>query len=208
MMRSLIFIFVFSAFHLALMGQSAEDEVIRLKQPGEVATDLSDPEMGEPVLPKVDAPSGAWNLSVGTSFTAVSGFGSGMGFYAAPTYTLPLSDRWSVHGGVIASYFTGLTAPGPGEMQLPTSYSSLALFAAASYRMSDRLVLHGAGFKQLLAAPPSPLTPYPMDHLTFGASYRLGNNITIGAAVQMNQGQGYYVSSPFYNSSFPSPFGW
>jgi hypothetical protein len=208
MMRSLFFIFVFIASHLALMGQSAEDEVIRLKQPVDMATDLSDPETGETVLPKLHAPSGAWNLSVGTSFTAMSGFGSGMGFYAAPTYTLPLSDRWSVHGGVIASYFTGLTAPGGGEMKLPTSYSSLALFAAASYRMSDRLVLHGAGFKQLVAAPPSPLTPYPMDHLTLGATYRLGNNITIGAAVQMNQGHGYYVGSPFYNSGFPSPFGW
>ena len=45
--------------------------------------------------------------------------------------------------------------PGLGSMQMPggefqasNNFSSLAVFAAASYKMSDRLILHGSGLKE------------------------------------------------------------
>jgi hypothetical protein len=150
---------------------------------------------------------GHWDFSVGTSYSYMKGFGSGMMFYTAPSYTLALSDRWALHGGVVASHYQGLNYTQPGEYLLPGSFSSLAIFAAASYRMSDRLIIHGAGVKQLLTAPLTPFTPYPMDNLSLGASYKIGENLTIGASVHMRNGNGYY-SNPYGNPFFPSSFAW
>ena len=135
-------------------------------------------------------------------------------FYTAPTYTLALNDRWSLHGGVVASHYQGLNNTQAGETLLPGSFSSLAVFASASYRMSDRLVLHGTGIKQLVSAPVTPFTPYPIDEFSLGATYKLGDNITIGASINMRSYSGYRVGYPassfgnFGNPFHPSPFGW
>lgn len=199
----------------ALFGQTAEEEVISLKQQTQAVID-EESSMDESELADVDKErKGHWNFSVGTSFSYMKGYGSGMGFYAAPTFTLPLNDKWSLHGGVIASQYQSFnnTMPGgvPGEYMMPGSFTSLSLFAAASYRMNDRLVLHGAGYKRLVSEPETIFSPYPMDNLSLGATYKLGENITIGATIQMNNGgygNGYY-GNPMGGSMMPSsPFGW
>jgi hypothetical protein len=203
-MRIVLFITAFLFAFSSLSAQSAEENVIRLKQEAgglsmdESADELTDPEAKKP---------GHWNFSVGTSYSFMKGYGSGMMFYTAPTYTVDLSDRWSLHGGVLASHYQGLTNTMPGENLLPNSFSSLAIFASASYRMNDRLVLHGTGIKQLVSVPLSPFTPYPIDDLSLGATYKIGHNLTIGASVHMRSGNGYY-SAPFGGPYYPSSFGW
>lgn len=199
-----------------VMGQTAEEEVGRLKQQtaGMVMEDAARVESLESESVDETKNPGQWNFSVGTSYSYMKGYGSGMMFYTAPSYTLSLNDRWSVHGGLIASRYQGLSPSMPGENLLPNSFSSLALFASATYRMNDRLVLHGTGIKQLMSAPVTPFTPYPLDDLSFGATYKLGNNLTIGASVHMNNWNGYsspYHASPFatpFSSPYHSPFGW
>ena len=198
-MRSTFFILVIMMCHFILSGQSAEEKVIRLKQQGD--------ETREKLTVTGHKRPDPWNLSVGTSYSYMKGYGSGMMFYAAPTYTIPLNNRWAVHGGMIATQYQGLNSTFSGENIFPNSFSSIALFAAASYQMSERLVIHGTGVKQLISAPVTPFTPYPMDNLSLGATYRLGNNITIGASIHMNNGQGYY-STPFNGTMFRSPFYW
>jgi hypothetical protein len=192
-----------------MMGQSGEEDLILLKQ--QTSGTVLEKEASQEGPGQDAKKAGQWNFSVGTTFSYMKGYGSGMLFYAAPAYTLNLDDRWSLHGGLIASRYQGLNYTLPGENLLPNSFTGLALFAAASYRMNDRLVLHGTGVKQLISVPATPFTPYPMDNLSFGATYKLGNNFTIGASVHMNQSNGYYQSpwnsSPFA-SPYVSPFGW
>lgn len=215
-MRGLIFIAIVLFSFTSLMAQSAEEEMIRLKQESNSVA-LEEPEVeqaeGEETKP------GHWNFSVGTSYSYMKGYGSGMMFYTAPTYTLALNDRWALHGGVMASYYQGLNYMPMGESLIPASFSSLAVFVSASYRMSDRLVLHGTGTKQLLAGPGSTVMGYPMDDLSLGATLRIGDNMTIGASVHMRNGPGYngyngyngykgYRTSPFGSPFYPSPFGW
>ena len=202
-MRSTIFICIFSFFHLALMSQTAEENVIRLKQQ-EVSTDQ---EISSDVEETKNGKRSTWNLSVGTSYSYSKGFGSGMMYYTAPMFTMPLNNRWAMHGGMIASHYQGFNNTYSGESLLPNSFSSMALFAAATYQMSDRLVLHGTGVKQLISTPVTPFTSYPMDNLSLGATYKLGNNITIGATIHMNNGRGFY-SNPFNGSMHQSPFFW
>jgi len=210
----------------SLLGQSAEEETIRLKSDvnSQLNTLSGEQEMAgeqeitgkqEPageespgrVVTGYKAEPGNWDFSVGTSFSYMSGYGSGMLFYAAPSYTFMLNDRWSLHGGLVASRYQGLNSVWPGENPWPESFNSLALFVAGSYRMNDRLILHGTGFKQLMSVPVTPFTPYPMDSYSLGATYRIGNNISIGASVRIRNGQGYYAA-PFGNPLLPSPFGW
>jgi hypothetical protein len=208
MMRTLLLTAVLALGTLALRGQSAEDEVIRLKQPAEdEVIRLKQPAEDEVIRLKQPAEAGeyressgdavqeatpahgipgSWNLSVGTGFSYMKGYGSGIGFFAAPTYTVPLSGRWALHGGLLATHVTGFNAPAGLDYRTPDAFSGLAV----------------------VATPPTPLTPYTGDHLSLGATYRLGNNITIGATLHMRNGQGYYHTSPFQDSYLASPFGW
>jgi hypothetical protein len=197
-----------------MLAQSAEDEVIRLKQSLGAEAVQPDQESAEAASLEKDGLPGQFNMSVGTSFSYSKAYGSGMGFYAAPMYTLPLNNRWSLHGGLVASNFTGLSNNMHGsEFQSNNSFNSLAVFAAASYKMSERLILHGSGLKNLTSYPLSPMAPGVMDNMSLGATYKLGNNISIGASVSFNQGHGYYQSPSFgggspFGGPFSSPFGW
>jgi len=198
---------------LTAYGQSAEDEVINLKQSmGEETFQASPGEEETGSLENKGMP-GHWNFSVGSSFSYAKGYGSGMGFYVAPMYTLPLNNRWALHAGVVASNFTGLSAQMPGgEFQSSNSFNSLAVFAAASYKMTDRLILHGSGLKNFASYPLSPMAPGLVDNISMGATYKLGNNVSIGASISINQGYGYYQAPSFGGSHFggpySSPFGW
>lgn len=197
-----------------VMAQTAEEEMLRLKQEAEGVV-LEEPAeeltVGEKPKP------GHWDFSVGTSYSYMKGYGSGMMFYTAPSYTLSLNNRWSLHGGVIASRFQGLNYTPRGEILMPGTFNSLAVYVAGSYRMNDKLILHGTGTKQLVSAPVTPFTPYPMDNLSLGATYKLGDNITIGASINMrnyrsgNRILGYPAGPSlgnFSNPFYPSPFGW
>jgi len=188
-----------------VQAQSAEESTIRLKQEVDGVV-LEEPKAELPQPP--EEKPGQWNFSVGTSYSYMKGYGSGMMFYTAPSYTLAVSDRWALHGGVVAGHYVGLNYLAPAESLLPGSFSSLSVFAAATYRMTDRLVLHGAGIKQLVSGPVTPFTPYPMDDLSVGASYKIGNNFTIGASVHMRNTNGYYQTPAFGSPFFPSSIGW
>lgn len=187
-----------------LSGQSAEDKVVGLKlKSSETVQEDNVPEM----LVEGKKLPAYFNVSLGTSYSYMKGYGSGMAFFAAPSYTLPLTNRWSLHGGLIATQYQSFNGTMPQESFYPNSFSSFSVFVAASYQMSERLVLHGTGVKQLISAPVSPLTPYPMDNLSLGATYKLGDNISIGASIHLNKGQGYY-STPMNGYMFQPPFGW
>jgi hypothetical protein len=196
----------------SLSGQSAEETSIRLKQEGALQIEEQDPVnlAARPGALREEASDadrkGELGLSVGTGYSYSRGFGSGMMFYAAPTYTLPLNNRWALHTGFIASHYQGMNGA-YGEFYTPLQYSSLAFFAAASYRMNDKLVLHGTGVKSLISAPITPFTPYPMDNLSLGATYKIGQNVTIGATIHLNNGRGYYAN-PYNGYHFNSPFFW
>ena len=207
--RSFFLVIMLSMGPLSLQGQSAEEESVRLKQSIRQEDLKEKPRGGEEPVTMEERKRGRLNMSVGSSFTYMKGYGSLMGSYAAPTYTLPLNNRWSLHGGIIASSFTGLNMRPYGEEYTSNpTMNSLALFGAASYRMTDWLILHGAGVKHLVSTAVPPLVSYPADNFSLGATYKLGDNVSIGASLHMNRGHGSYYGSPFRSSYFHSPPGW
>jgi len=204
-----VFSLVFAGiFLVTAQGQTAEEDVIRLRQsldtisPGEGNTGVYSP-------PATLQKRGNFGLSAGTSFSYMKGFGSGISLYAAPMYSLAVTSRLSAHAGLIASTYTGLT---PGtystEYGLPPGFRSLAVFGAASYRMTERLTVHGSGVKYLINSDVPPLVALPPDHFTVGATYKLGDNISIGASLRMDRGHGYYPVSPLQNPYYSSPILW
>ena len=199
-MRLTIFFFLMFVLMPVLQGQTAEEKVIQLKEEHQTTGEE------EPVVRT--AARSSWNLSMGTSYSFMQGYGSGMALYAAPMLTMPLNQRWSLHGGMIVSQYYRMGAQIPGEGGMPGAFSGLALFAAASYQMNDRLVLHGTGTKQLVSTPlVSPFSPYSLDDLSFGATYKVGNNLTIGATIHMKNGNGIY-HTPFRSGGFHTPYFW
>jgi hypothetical protein len=208
-MGRLLIIAVFTGiFLLPVNGQSAEEDVLRLRHEMDTAA-VSGTGINSFSTPASLPDRGHFGLSVGTGFSYMRGYGSGLSLYAAPTYSLALTPRLSAHAGLIASTYTGLN-PGPAETGYGESpvFKSLAVFGAASYRMTERLTVHGAGVKYLLNYPTPPLMAVPPDHFTVGATYRLGDHIFIGASLHMNRANGYYPVSSFPGFYHPSPYEW
>jgi hypothetical protein len=209
MRQALYSIMILFSFSCILKGQTAEEESIRLKQSSDVGDLQEQVSQRDGQVPGEQVKKGYWNLSVGTEYSYISGYGSVMGLHAAPAYTLSLNQRWSLHGGLIASGYSSLNSLAPGdEASFQPMMTSLAVFGAASYRMSERLTLHGVGVKYLLPEQAPPLLPYPSGHLSLGATYRLGDNISIGATIRMNRGMDYYPGSLYRNFYYQSPYDW
>jgi len=214
-MRKLFLIIFASVLYTgSALGQSADEESLRLKQ--EITLEsVSGPSDPDPALQNNSLwqDRGQPHLSVGTAFTAAGGLGSGVSFYAMPSYSLSLTPRVSLHAGLIATSYSGFGVnPYQAETGQNLAFKSLAVYGAASYRMSDRLMLHGAGVKNLVNTPVPPGLYFPSDHLSLGATYKLGDNISVGATIRMDRGNSYFPVSPYpgsrYGSPFSSPYYW
>ncbi|MEZ5072219.1 MAG: hypothetical protein R2751_14975 [Bacteroidales bacterium] len=176
-------------------AQTGEDRVTDLLHPirDTVEAVREMPESGNAL-----ATPGRFHLTAG-AYTGFSSLGGFQGLHVSPGYTLPLSGRLALHGGVSAGVQTGLGGNLSGETGIPTAWTSLSVYLASSYRLSENLTLHGSVRKTLLEMPLSPATSLRRDDYTLGASYRLGDNITIGASVRVRQGSGGMApwGSPF-----------
>ena len=77
-MRTLLLICAIVFSSSSLLAQSAEEEMLRLKQETEGVV-LEEPE--EELAEGEKQKPGHWNFSVGTSYSYMKGYGSGMMFY-------------------------------------------------------------------------------------------------------------------------------
>lgn len=159
-----------------------------------------------------DGPVNPWtySTSLGTSFGYSKHTGSFMNMYLAPQLQYAATNRLAFHAGIIASQM--MPVAGAYNSELPTSYtssfSSLSAFVAASYRLTDDLIVFGSGMKSMLnSGMPGFNSNLAFDDISFGAAYSIGN-FTIGASFHtgpfrrfnrspFNTGPGFYPS-PFY----------
>jgi hypothetical protein len=144
------------------------------------------------------------NYSVGSTFMYVPHVGTVTGFTLSPSFSIPVSPRLSVDGGIIAGrYYTGLSGIYP-ENSINNSFSELSVYGSASYHVSPHLTVYGGGIKQL--ANTSPLYSLPKSSYTIGSTYNFGN-FAVGVSVQMSKWNDNLNPSPFNGTSgFYSPF--
>lgn len=149
------------------------------------------------------------NTTVGTSVSFVPGYGAGSSFIALPHLDFSATNRLKLHGGFIASYGLPLYNTFASETNTMSSYMNLSAFVAASYRLTDDLVVFGSGMKSMLNSGMQGFnSDFAFDDISFGAAYSIGN-FTIGASFHTGPSN-RYSNSPFnvapgFN---PSPIYW
>jgi hypothetical protein len=145
-----------------------------------------------------------FNLNIGTSFNYSPVIGAGTMLTVSPSFSLPVTRRISMNGGIIASSTILPSLTGKLQMEpvfKPGAFNNLSLYGTTVYQLSPDFVLYGSGFKQLTKNNlPYLYNPFPQSSITFGSRYKIGPNITVGASVNMSQYNNFY--SP-YNNFYP-----
>jgi hypothetical protein len=157
------------------------------------------------------------DVNMGYMFST-SGFG-GPEFSLTPHVTYPLSDRFWINAGIQAGF---------GQYMIPTytsesmNYQMLPMtrmfvYASGNYRMTDKLVLTGSVYRQVLntssySDTQSRMYNYMNNGMAVGFNYKLGSNVSIGAQIQIQSNNynpysagGFSPSGGYAN---PLPLGW
>jgi hypothetical protein len=151
-----------------------------------------------------------YHFNIGSSYSYFPSFGGGMNMFASPSVSIPLSKRIFVEGGIIAS--TSII-PGLSPLEINHSvnnFNSLAIYGSTIYQITPKLSVYGTGIKQLMNTKlPYPYSSLNQNSFSVGSTFKLGNNITIGASINMSDKSNFY--SPFHPGSagiMNSPIFW
>jgi hypothetical protein len=119
-----------------------------------------------------------------------------------------------MHGGMIISNHIPNLLNGTEYNPGLSGYPDMSVFVAASYRVTEKLTLHGSGVKSLEMISVDDHIPFNNFHdLSVGATYNFGN-FSIGASFHRTDpsyfrspyGAGDFHRSPFGVGIFGSPF--
>ncbi len=152
-----------------------------------------------------------YSSSFGSSYGFSKPTGSFMNMYFASQLQYSLTNRLAFHGGAIASQIIPITGSTGTEVPFAysSSYFSLSAFVAASYRLTDDLVVFGSGMKSMLiSGMPGLNSDLVFNDISFGAAYSIGN-FTIGASFH-SRSSNQFNRSPFNTGPgfYPSPIYW
>jgi len=160
-----------------------------------------------------------YSLSLGSEFTAVSGFGSALNSWVTPQVSYNLNKKLSIGGGISiiqTNYFDA--RPWFGNEQTAASngnFTSALVFVNGQYRVNDRLTVFGSAFKQFpVTQDPLPYNPFnPVSKkgaqgVDLNVGYRIGEHVFIQAGFRYTEGVNPYYNDPFQsNSPFGNNFG-
>ena len=146
------------------------------------------------------------HYSVGSTLTVIPHFGTVTGFTISPFLSVPLSQKLSVDGGIIAGrYYSALRNFNP-EGTMNGTFNILSVYGSATYHFNSQFTVYGTGIKQLTGT--SPFNFLPKSSYTIGSSFNFGN-FSIGAALQMSKWNNISSPLPFNGSQgFYSPYKW
>ena len=144
------------------------------------------------------------HYSVGSTFIIVPHLGTVTGFTLSPFLSIPLSQRLSVDGGIIAGrYYSALRILilKVGCMGHLTNYLYTDQPAII---LDSQLTVYGTGIKQL--AGTSPFYFLPKSSYAIGSTYNFGN-FSIGVTLQMSKWNDNLSPLPFNGTQgFYSPY--
>jgi hypothetical protein len=145
------------------------------------------------------------NYSAGSTITVIPHFSAITGFTFSPSFSIPLSQKWVINGGIIAGHYYSSIPDFNGEGTSHTSFNNLTVYGSASYHINPQLTIYGIGLKQL--ATTSPYDILPKSCYTIGSTYKFGN-FSIGVNFQTSRRDGTFTQFPYNGSQgFYSPFG-
>jgi len=164
-----------------------------------------------------------YNLTLGSEFTSISGYGSALNTYVTPRVSYNVNKRLSIGGGisVIQTNYFNAKSYYQNEQPFSTSgnFTSGMIFVNGQYLVNDRLTISGSAYKQFpISKDPLPYNPFnPVSSkgaqgVDFNIGYRIGNHMYIQAGFRYSEGQNpFYANpfsrSPFMNDSYGSQYG-
>ncbi len=151
-----------------------------------------------------------WSFSsqLGTSYIFSPYVGSAMNMFAAPQLNYAATGRLAFHAGVSVGRTVPVTGLIDAEAPVNAGMTNMSTYVAASYRLSENLVVHGAGTKSVVLVPVGgKLQSMQFNDLSIGATYDFGN-FSIGATIHRSDAPGYM--SPFGGGSnmYGAPLFW
>ncbi|MCF8225157.1 MAG: hypothetical protein K9J30_04685 [Bacteroidales bacterium] len=142
----------------------------------------------------------SYNTVLGTSIGFAPSMGSMMQYYASPRGTYSINNRVGLHGGFFVSHSVSHAGYFSNEAPETSGLSTFSTYVSASYRLTDRLVVHGTGVKGIVTTPWIEDRPYVNFHdLSIGATYDFGN-FSIGASFHRSDNVLYQTPFDFGNS--------
>lgn len=153
-----------------------------------------------------------FSLVSGAGFSTFGRGGSLFDTWVAPSFTQPLSKKFSLSAGAIIGNTTLTGIPvfnHEGNISSFTgNLTTFTLYTSGTYQMNDRLTISGSAYKTLNPAFNNRLNPESLrmeaQGVSVGVGYKIGENMHIGAEIRMQQGNSNFYS-PFSNQA--SPFG-
>ncbi len=156
----------------------------------------------------------SWDTNIGSSFFYSKAFGSGTEFFAAPQLNYGISPRLSLHGGVMFSYtsFFGHSSLAENNRSMINTFPGMSVYGSASYQLNENITFYGTGVRHMSSFFSEDMPAFmnnSYNSFSIGSSFRLGDNVTIGASIHVNDRNKY--NSPFSQPATGrhySPFYW
>ncbi|MDP1621619.1 MAG: hypothetical protein Q8M08_04680 [Bacteroidales bacterium] len=160
-----------------------------------------------------------YGITLGSQFTAVSGFGSALNSYITPSFSYNLNKRLRVGGGVSVirtnyfqarSFFQNEQALGSNG-----NFTNAVVFINGQYIVNERITISGTAYKQVpFSKDPLPYNPFsPVSSrqaqgINFEVGYKVGDHMFIQAGFRYSEGNNPYYADPFNRNVFQNyPFG-
>jgi len=149
-----------------------------------------------------------WGVTLGSEFSAISGYGSGINSFVAPYFSYNLNKRLQLGGGISfiqTNYFkTRAWFQGEQKQTISGNFSNAIIFVNGQYLVNERLTISGSAYKQFPAGqdplpynPFSPVSSRGAQGINFDMGYRIGDHMYIQAGFRYSDGR-----SPYYPDSF------
>jgi hypothetical protein len=144
-------------------------------------------------------------LEVGTSFFYSPKNYYGPSYYIAPSLHYRITPRFNLQAGFICERSTFY----PLQERDQNIINGLAviktnLYAQGSYLLFPRLTIQGTVFQTINDAQKYLKYPYPVSYNSKGAliglDYKIGNSLSIGFNVRVQNNSYYPINSSYYNS--------
>jgi hypothetical protein len=156
----------------------------------------------------VSASRWSFNTTLGTSFSYAPQFGSAMNMFVAPHADFLASRRLTFHTGVMASHIAPVAYQTNSELPLSKGLNNMSVFVAASYQLTENLIIHGTGVKSLMLYPGDiENSNFNFQDYSVGATYNFGN-FSIGASIHSSQNLNFGSPIGFGNNMYGSPLYW
>lgn len=153
-----------------------------------------------------------FNLKTGAGFS--SGFGGGSLFdtWVNPSFNQPLGKKFTLSAGAVINHTTYSNLPvinTDGQFSKASgNLTTYTLYTRGAYQVNDRLTVSGSAYKTINPAFNNRLNSDNLrmeaQGMSFGAGYRIGDSMHIGAEIRVEQGNSNFYA-PYSHPA--SPFG-